>query len=150
MSRYSDLMIINQLSPADAKRFQSAHSLHFQGAGTRILIQLSGIVVVDYQAKGSSGGQRGWANETLSLNLALPAISAQGQGFFVEQSVPLITINGVGGISTVGWSVNSCSGSVDLLCKGSYAIEAVLGVYTSGEVLHTIGYTVSLVGHCQA
>ncbi|MEB3208007.1 MAG: hypothetical protein VKK63_03745 [Synechococcus sp.] len=111
------------------------------------MIQLSGVVVVDYQAKGSMGGSRGWANETLSLNLALPAVPGQSQSFFVEQSTPLITINGVGGISTVGWSVNSCTGSVNTLCNGSYGLEAVLGVYTSGEVLHTIGYMVSLVGH---
>ena len=143
-------MNINQLAPSDAKRFQSAHSLHFQGAGNSILIQLSGVVVVDYEAKGSMAGSRGWANETLSLNLALPAVPGQSQSFFVEQSTPLITINGVGGISTVGWSVNSCTGPVNTLCNGSYGLEAVLGVYTSGEVLHTIGYMVSLVGHFQA
>ncbi|MCP9911713.1 hypothetical protein KBZ15_17655 [Cyanobium sp. BA20m-p-22] len=143
-------MNINQLTPSDAKRFQSAHSLHFQGAGNIILIQLCGVVVVDYEAKGSMAGSRGWANETLSLNLALPAVPGQSQSFFVEQSTPLITINGVGGISTVGWSVNSCTGPVNTLCNGSYGLEAVLGVYTSGEVLHTIGYMVSLVGHFQA
>jgi len=143
-------MNINQLAPADAKRFQSAHSLHFQGAGNSVLLQLSGVVVVDYEAKGSSGGSRGWAIETLGLNLALPVVPGQNQSFFVEQATPLITINGVGGISTVGWSVNSCSAPVNILCSGSYTLEAVLGVYTSGEVLHTIGYMVSLVGRFQA
>ena len=73
-------MFFNQLSPADAPRFRSSHSLVFPGQGTSLLIQLSGIVVVDYEAGNSIRGERGWTKETLGLQLALPAIGGEGQG----------------------------------------------------------------------
>jgi hypothetical protein len=140
-------MFFNQLAASDSARFRSAHSLQFSGQDNSLLIQLSGIVVVDYQARGSMGGERGWIKETLGLQLALPALADPGQVLHVDQCTPFITINGVGGISTVGWGVNEFSAPVNVVCRDSYTLEATLSVYNSGEVLHKIGYMVSLVGH---
>jgi hypothetical protein len=140
-------MFFNQLAASDSARFRSAHTLHFPGQNNSILIQLSGIVVVDYEAKGSLSGERGWTRETLGLQLALPTLGEPGQAFHVDQCTPFLTINGVGGISTVGWGVNAFSGPTDVRCEDSYTVEATLSVYNSGEVLHKVGYLVSLVGH---
>lgn len=139
-------MIVSQLAPQDKERFSSTHVLHFQGADASHLIQLSGIVTLDYRANKSAGSARGWVNEQLTLILALPETASQS-GFHVEQCSPLITINGIGGVSTVGWAVNSFRGETGILCQRSYSLEATFGVYSTGEILHKIGYSITLAGH---
>ena len=58
----------------------------------------------------------------------------------------LITLNGLGGVSTVGWSVHEFSGPSNTLLTDSVPITATIGVFSSGEVLHRIGYSVTLTG----
>ena len=67
-------------------------------------------------------------------------------GFHVEQCAPFITVNAVGGISTVGWAVDEFSGPGKSVVTESIQVKAVLGVYSTGEVLHRIGTTVTVAG----
>jgi hypothetical protein len=139
-------MIISQLAPEDKERFSSTHVLHFQGADDSHLIQMSGIVTLDFHAKKLTSSSRGWVNEQLTLILTLPEAASQS-GFYVEQCSPLITLNAIGGVSTVDWAVNSFRGETSILCQRSYSLEATIGVYSTGEILHNIGYSISLSGH---
>lgn len=92
----------------------------------------------------------GWLYEDLRLELALPADSVSpGKVLVVEQCAPFLTVNAVGGISTVGWAVDEFSGPRPGAACESILIKAVLGVYATGEVLHRIGYTVGVSGRIQ-
>jgi len=144
------MLVINQLDPKDAKRFVSSHGLVFDGLDGRVLVQLSGVVLLDYEANhvkhGLPGKARKWESQTLSLSVSLPDSIRQNRQLYVEQCTPFLTINAIGGVSTVGWAVDSFSADIDVLCDESYRVQAALGVYSSGEVLHRIGYNITVVG----
>jgi hypothetical protein len=64
----------------------------------------------------------------------------------VSRSAPLVTLNGIGGISTVGWSVHDFNGPANVLLTDGVPLTATIGVYSSGEVLHRIAYSLTLTG----
>jgi len=113
------------------------------------LITLTGIVLVDLEAEHGLliREKSNWVLEDLKLEIALPkALLGPDQAFRVSRSAPLITLNGLGGVSTVGWSVHEFSGPRDTLLTASVPITATIGVFSTGEVLHRIGYSVTLTG----
>lgn len=82
-----------------------------------------------------------------SLDLLLPPeFVAGGQRLRLEQCAPLLTINAIGGVSTVGWAVNACQGPGLVELSEILPIRAEIGVFNTGEVLHAIGYHVTLTG----
>jgi hypothetical protein len=144
------MLHVSQIDRGRAERFNSSHVVHVPLGDCRHLITLSGIVTLDYksaqQAKAHSQNS-GWAEEDLQLDLLLPPeLMAGGQRLRLEQCAPLLTINAIGGVSTVGWAVNSCQGPGPIELSQILPIRAVIGVYNTGEVLHAIGYYVTLTG----
>ena len=145
------MLHVSQLDCGSAERFNSAHMVHVPLGDGRHLITLSGIVTLDY--KSAHQDQRhsqtsGWAEEELQLDLLLPPeFVAGGQRLRLEQCAPLLTINAIGGVSTVGWAVNACQGPGLVELSEILPIRAEIGVFNTGEVLHAIGYHVTLTGH---
>ena len=142
----------SQLSGHHKDSFASSHWLHLEGADGVHLITLTGVVKVDLEAEHGLfvKEKSSWVLEDLRLEIALPreVVSAE-QAFRVIRSAPLITLNGIGGVSTVGWSVDEFSGPSDTLLTDSVPLTATIGVYSSGEVLHRIAYSVSLTGRVE-
>ena len=142
------MLHVSQLDCGSAERFNSAHMVHVPLGDGRHLITLSGIVTLDY--KSAHQAQRhsqtsGWAEEELQLDLLLPPeLVAGGQRLRLEQCAPLLTINAIGGVSTVGWAVNACQGPGPIELSEILPIRAEIGVFNTGEVLHAIGYHVTL------
>lgn len=142
------MLHISQLDRGSAERFNSSHVVHVSLGDERHLITLSGIVTLDY--KSAHQAQRhsqttGWAEEDLQLDLLLPTeLVADGQCLHLEQCAPLLTINAIGGVSTVGWAVNACQGPGPIELSEILTIRAQIGVFNTGEVLHAIGYYVTL------
>jgi hypothetical protein len=69
------------------------------------------------------------------------------QALRVVRSAPLVTLNGLGGVSTVGWSVHEFSGPPPgSLLTRTAPVSALIGVFSTGEVLHRIGYSLTLTG----
>jgi len=113
------------------------------------MLTLSGVVLVDLEAEhGLMVKERAeWMLEDLKLEIALPrAVVPADQALRVDRSAPLVTLNGLGGVSTVGWSVHDFSGPRDVLLTESVPLTAVIGVFSTGEVLHRIGYSITLTG----
>jgi hypothetical protein len=139
----------SQLDGDTRDRFSSTHWAHLEGVGGTHLITLTGIVLVDLEAEHGLliREKSNWVLEDLKLEIALPkALLGPDQAFRVSRSAPLITLNGLGGVSTVGWSVHEFSGPSDTLLTASVPITATIGVFSTGEVLHRIGYSVTLTG----
>ena len=142
-------MKIDQLDSVDAKRFVSTHCLHVQTQNGLELITLTGIVIVEHKASATPsmpGIQQGWDQDELELNLELPERVTQGKALLVEQCAPFVTINAIGGVSTVGWAVDKFSANTGVRATGSFPIKIGIGVFNTGEILHKIAYQVSLVG----
>jgi len=139
----------SQLDHNSRERFSSSHWTHLEGVGGVHMLTLSGVVQVDLEAgHGLMVKERAeWVLEDLRLELALPrAVVPADQALRVARSAPLVTLNGLGGVSTVGWSVHEFSGPRSLLLTESVPLTAVLGVFSTGEVLHRIGYSITLTG----
>lgn len=142
-------LTFSQLDPSSKDRFASTHWVHLEGAGGVHLLTLSGVVEVDLEAQhGLLVKERAeWVLEDLRLELALPReVVPADQALRVQRSAPLVTLNGLGGISTVGWSVHEFTGPRNTLLTESVPLTAVIGVYSTGEILHRIGYSISLSG----
>lgn len=143
------MLHVSQLDSGSAKCFNSTHAVHVLLGTDRHLITLSGIVTLNY--KSAHQAQRrssspGWADEDLQLDLLLPPeLAVGGRSFRLEQCAPLLTINAIGGISTVGWAVNTCQGPGPIELVQVLPLRAKIGVFNTGEVLHSIGYYVSTV-----
>jgi hypothetical protein len=141
------MLHVSQLDCGSTERFNSSHIVHVPLGDGRHLITLSGIVNLDYKA--AQQAQRhsqasGWAQEDLQLDLLLPPeLVAGGQRLRLEQCAPLLTINAIGGVSTVGWAVNACKGPGPIELSEILPIRAEIGVFNTGEVLHAIGYHVT-------
>lgn len=145
-------LTFSQLDHDSRDRFASSHWVHLEGVNGTHLLALSGVVEVDLEAQhGLFVKERAeWVLEDLNLELALPReVVPADQALRLDRSAPLITLNGLGGVSTVGWSVHEFSGPRDTLLTDSVPIAAVIGVYSTGEVLHRIGYSVSLTGRLE-
>ncbi len=139
----------SQLDPKSKDRFASSHWVHLEGVGGVHLLTLSGVVHLDLEAEhGLLVKERAeWVLEDLKLEIALPReVVPAGQGLRVQRSAPLITLNGLGGVSTVGWSVQEFTGPQNTLLTEAVPLTAVIGVFSTGEVLHRIGYSVTLSG----
>ena len=148
------MLHVSQLDRGRAERFKSSHVVHVPLGDGLHLITLSGIVTLDY--KSAHQAQRhsqtsGWAEEDLQLDLLLPPeLVAGGQRLRLEQCAPLLTINAIGGVSTVGWAVNACQGPGPIELSEILPIRAEIGVFNTGEVLHAIGYHVTLTARSVA
>ena len=139
----------SQLNGDHKDSFSSTHWVHLEGAGGIHLISLTGVVKVDLEAAHGLfvKEKSSWVLEDLNLEIALPReVVPTGQSFRVSRSAPLVTLNGIGGISTVGWSVHEFHGPRETVLTDSVPITATIGVYSSGEVLHRIAYSVTLTG----
>lgn len=139
----------SQLDLDSKDRFASSHWVHMEGVGGVHLLTLSGVVEVDLEAQhGLFVKERAeWVLEDLKLDLALPReVVPADRALRVSRSAPLITLNGLGGVSTVGWSVHEFSGPRDTVLTDSVPLTAVIAVFSTGEVLHRIGYSVTLTG----
>lgn len=139
----------SQLDGQHRDRFSATHWAHLEGVGGVHLITLTGVVEVDLEAQHGLlvREKSSWVLEDLKLELALPrAVVSADQAFRVSRSAPLVTLNGIGGISTVGWSVHDFSGPANVLLTDGVPLAATIGVYSSGEVLHRIAYSVTLTG----
>jgi len=142
----------SQLRGHHKDSFASTHWVHLEGAGGVHLITLTGVVKVDLEAEHGLlvKEKSNWVLEDLNLEIALPrSVVSADQAFRVIRSAPLITLNGIGGVSTVGWSVHEFSGPIDTLLTDSVPLTATIGVYSTGEVLHRIGYSVTLTGRLE-
>jgi hypothetical protein len=139
----------SQLDHNSRERFSSMHWTHLEGVGGSHMLTLSGVVEVDLEAgHGLLVKERSeWVLEDLKLEIALPrAVVGADQAFRVTRSAPLVTLNGLGGVSTVGWSVHEFHGPLEELLTDSVPITAVIAVFSTGEVLHRIGFTITLTG----
>lgn len=140
----------SQIDDNSRDRFSSSHWVHLEGVGGVHLLTLTGVVMAEMEAAHSilRKEKAEWVLEDLKLDLALPrAVVPADQAFRVSRSAPLITLNGIGGVSTVGWSVHEFSGPQrDSLLTDAVPVSAVIGVFSTGEVLHRIGYSITLTG----
>ena len=50
------------------------------------------------------------------------------------------------GFSNVGWAVNSFHLAMEDAAVDSIQLKAELGVLSSGEILHRLGYHISVIG----
>jgi hypothetical protein len=140
--------------PGGKDAFASSYALHLEAVNGVHMITMSGIVILDLDASQMPKRRtptHGWRYSDLYLELALPPnLLTPGMALHVEQCAPFITVNAVGGISTVGWAVDEFSGPGKSVVTESIQVKAVLGVYSTGEVLHRIGYNVTAVGTIQS
>ena len=113
------------------------------------MVLLSGIVNVDLKSPGWSNENTAsrWFIQNLSLNIALPAnLLGDGQSFKLLEAVPFLSINAMAGFSNVGWAVNSFGLVMEDAAVDSIQLKAELGVLSSGEILHRLGYHISVIG----
>ena len=117
------------------------------------MVTMSGIVTLDLDASQMAvekDSEQGWRYRDLCLELALPTnLLPSGMGFHIQQCAPFITVNAMGGVSTVGWAVDEFSGPGKRVVTESIQVKAVRGVYSTGEILHRVGYHVTVVGTFQ-
>ena len=142
-------MQINQLDPKQADQFSSAHATCYGLSDGRQMVLLSGIVNVDLKSPGWSNENAAsrWFIQNLSLNIALPAnLLGDGQSFRLLEAVPFLSINAMAGFSNVGWAVNSFGLVMEDAAVDSIQLKAELGVLSSGEILHRLGYHISVIG----
>ena len=142
-------MQINQLDPKQADQFSSAHATCYGLSDGRQMVLLSGIVSVDLKSPGWSNENVAsrWFIQNLSLNVALPAnLLGGGQSFRLLEAVPFLGINAMAGFSNVGWAVNSFHLVMEDAAVDSIQLKAELGVLSSGETLHRLGYHISVIG----
>ena len=142
-------MQINQLDPKQADQFSSAHATCYGLSDGRQMVLLSGIVNVDLKSPGWSNENAAsrWFIQNLSLNIALPAnLLGDGQSFRLLEAVPFLSINAMAGFSNVGWAVNSFHLAMEDAAVDSIQLKAELGVLSSGEILHRLGYHISVIG----
>jgi hypothetical protein len=143
-------LAFSQLDDHSRERFASCHWAHIEGVGGVHQLTLSGVVQVDLEAAhGLLIKERAeWALEDLELGIALPGeVVSADQALRVVRSAPLVTLNGLGGVSTVGWSVHEFSGPPPgSLLTRTAPVSALIGVFSTGEVLHRIGYSLTLTG----
>ena len=142
-------MQINQLDPKQADQFSSAHATCYGLSDGRQMVLLSGIVNVDLKSPGWSNENTAsrWFIQNLSLNIALPAnLLGDGQSFRLLEAVPFLSINAMAGFSNVGWAVNSFHLAMEDAAVDSIQLKAELGVLSSGEILHRLGYHISVIG----
>ena len=142
-------MQINQLDPKQADQFSSAHATCYGLSDGRQMVLLSGIVNVDLKSPGWSNENAAsrWFIQNLSLNIALPAnLLGDGQSFRLLEAVPFLSINAMAGFSNVGWAVNSFDLVMEDAAVDSIQLKAELGVLSSGEILHRLGYHISVIG----
>jgi hypothetical protein len=154
LKKWNFMLTINQLDPQGKTAFASSHKLHLEAANGSHMITLTGIVILDLDASQmpkSKDPAHGWRYRDLYLELALPpGLLPPGMALHIEQCAPFLTLSALGGVSTVGWAVNEFSGPGKRVVTESIPVSAVLGVYSTGEVLHRIGYNVTAVGTIQA
>ena len=142
-------MQINQLDPKQADQFSSAHATCYGLSDGRQMVLLSGIVNVDLKSPGWSNENAAsrWFIQNLSLNISLPAnLLGDGQSFRLLEAVPFLSINAMAGFSNVGWAVNSFHLAMEDAAVDSIQLKAELGVLSSGEILHRLGYHISVIG----
>ena len=142
-------MQINQLDPKQADQFSSAHATCYGLSDGRQMVLLSGIVNVDLKSPGWSNENAAsrWFIQNLSLNIALPAnLLGDGQSFRLLEAVPFLSVNAMAGFSNVGWAVNSFHLAMEDAAVDSIQLKAELGVLSSGEILHRLGYHISVIG----
>ena len=142
-------MQINQLDPKQADQFSSSHATCYGLSDGRQMVLLSGIVNVDLKSPGWSNENTAsrWFIQNLSLNIALPAnLLGDGQSFRLLEAVPFLSINAMAGFSNVGWAVNSFHLAMEDAAVDSIQLKAELGVLSSGEILHRLGYHISVIG----
>lgn len=141
---------LSQCDGASRDAFVHPSWLHFEAAGGLQVFTFSGTVIVDLEATAREMDPEltgGWKYEDLQLDLALPVeVVPAGSMFEIERCAPFLTVNAVGGVSTVGWAVNEFSGPSHTAVRDSIPIQASIAVFRTGEVLHRIGYHVSVTG----
>lgn len=127
--------------------------MHFEATGGLHVLTFTGTVIIDLEAGGREMDPEltgGWKYEDLQIDLALPtAVVPAGKTFHLERCAPFLTVNAVGGVSTVGWAVNEFSGPSKTAVHESIPIQASIAVFRTGEVLHRIGYHVSVTGRLE-
>ncbi len=142
-------MQISQLDPSQATQFGSAHAIHHGLADGRQVVLLSGVVSVDLQSPGwvNEAAVTGWFSDQLSLDIALPSgLLRDGQSFRLLESVPYLSINAMAGVTNVGWGVNSFAMAPEAAAVNSVRLNAELSVSRTGEILHRVGYHITLIG----
>jgi len=142
-------MQISQLDPTHSDQFGSTHAIHHGLADGKQLVLLSGVVSVEMKSPGwvNEAMVTGWFKDKLHLDLALPAgLLRQGQSFRIDDAVPYLSLNAIGGASNVGWGVNSFAIAKDDAATQSVRLTAELVVSRSGEIIHRMAYHVTLIG----
>jgi hypothetical protein len=142
-------MQINQLDPKQADKFSSTHAIHYGLSDGRQMVLLSGIVSADLKSPGWSNEDAAsrWFIQNISLHIALPAnLMGDGQSFKLLEAVPFLSINAMAGFSNVGWAVNSFHLVMEDAAVDSIQLKAELGVLSSGETLHRLGYHINVIG----
>ena len=142
-------MHLSQRDPQQVDRFRSVHSLFFDLADGRTVLQLSGLVDLDLRAPG-------WSSETadvapyrhdLQVDLQLPpGFLADGQHFAIEQSLPSVGLGSLLGVANVYWGIDEVSLADDRSIDQIVRLQASVEVARSGEVLKGISYAVTLLG----
>ncbi len=142
-------MQISQLDPKQASQFASTHAIHYPLADGRHVVILSGVVSVELKSPGwvNENAVTGWFSDQLSLDLALPtSLLRDGQSFRVIESAPYLSLNAVAGVTNVGWGVNSFAMATEAAASSSVRLNAELSVSRTGEILHRVGYYITLIG----
>lgn len=144
---------LSQCDRATKDAFIHPSWVHFEAGEGLHVFSFTGTVVLDLKASAREMDPDltgGWKFEDLQLDIALPAeIVPPGSVFRIERCAPFLTVNAVGGVSTVGWAVNDFSGPSHTEVTDSVPITASVAVFRTGEVLHRIGYQVTLTGRPQ-
>lgn len=142
-------MQISQLDPSQVSQFGSVHAIHYGLPDGRHLVLLSGLVSVDLRSPGwvNENALTGWFSESLSLDLALPAsLLRDGQSFHVLDSAPYLSLNAVAGVTNVGWGINAFAIAEEAAIIKTVRLNAELSVSRTGEILHRVGYHITLIG----
>ena len=143
-------MKLSVIHAEQAKQFHSLHSLFYDLPNGKVVLMLSGIVNIDLRSPG-------FTNEAiniqpyctdLEIELSLPTdFLSQEQSFEVEQSLPIVSLGSIAGATNVSWGVNQFRLASHNPLKETLTIEVEAEVSKSSEVLKSLSFAITLLGH---
>ena len=135
-------------NPADEPSFRSSHWVHTPVAYDRHLVNLTGIVIIDY--KGITSGQ--WRRDRLHLAVPFPRdFFPANEWFKLENWAPFVTINAIYNQDeavNAGWAVDDfgIDPQPGMKLYNSLGIWADIAVRDQDGYLYRVGYNVSVTG----
>lgn len=142
-------MKLSSIHSEQAGKFHSMNSLFYDVPPGKVVLMLSGIVDIELRSPGFTSEVVDSPPYTLDLEIELslpPTFLEKGECFEVEQSLPVVSLGSLMGVTNVSWGVNEYRLAISKPLQQTLVLEVEAQVARSSEILKSLNFAVTLLG----